>query len=222
MKKILLVHNLEAFLERNKSLLSRSGFLILTATSVKEALLVHGEQPVDLIISLLAMPETGGDTLCSLIRETPQLRNVPIILVCYDAEPELERASRCGANAWVTRPVRPELLLEQVGRFLKIPARRDYRVVFNARVVGTRGDLPFSGMTRNISASGLFCETSTLLAEDDLITNLLIPIESFQIVADGIVVRSESRPDGMYNYGVHFTNLAPESRDKIERFVSAA
>jgi CheY-like chemotaxis protein len=219
MKKILLVNNLEAFLGRNKSLLNRAGFLILTATSAQEALRIYREQSVDLIISLLDMPEMGGDALCSSIRQDSELKHVPFILVCY--ETELERASQCGANAWVTKPVRPELLLEHVGRFLQIPARRDYRAIFNARVNGTRESLSFSGMTRNISASGLLCETATILNQDDLITNLLLAIDSHQIVADGKVVRSESRPDGMYNYGVQFTSLAPEYLEKIEQFVAA-
>ena len=221
MKKILLVNNQQAFLERNKSLLDRAGFLILTAGSAKQALQIHREQSVDLIICVLQMREMGGDALCSLIRQGGEVRNVPFILICYDTEAELERASQSGANTWLTKPVRPAQLLEQVGKFLKIPARRNYRATFNAQVNGMKEAVPFSGTTHNISASGILCETEIPLNRDDLITNLLLAVDSYQIVADGKVVRTERRPDGMQNYGVQFTSLAPESRERIEQFVAA-
>lgn len=217
MKTILLISNLEAFLERNKSLLNRAGFIILTATSAEEALQIYRRQPVDLIISLLDLPLMGGDALCRSIRKDDNLKSVPFVMVCY--ETDLERASCCGANACVIKPVRPELLLEQVSRFLAIPTRRKYRASFNASVKGTRGTLLFSGVTRNISVSGLLCESSLHLNQEDEITNLLLDIESQPIVANGKVVWTESQPDGMYNYGVHFTNIAPECRDRIEQFV---
>lgn len=222
MKKILLVNNKEAFLDRNRSLLNRAGFLILTATSAEEALRTCRDQAVDLIIALLDLPETGGDLLCSLVRREPELKNIAIILVCYATAAELERASNCGANAVLTKPVRPELILEQAGRFLKMPARRDYQADFRARVSGARKSSPFSGKTLNISTAGILCETVTPLRQDDLLTDLLLEIDSQRIVADGKVVWSESMPDGNYNHGVQFTRLAPESRERIEQFVATA
>ena len=220
MKKILLVNNQEAFLDRNKTLLNRAGFLILTATSANEALQICRQPDVDLIVAQLDMPGTGGDLLCSLIRRDAELRNVSIILVCYESEAVL--AANCGANSVVTKPVRPELLLKLVGKYLGIRARRDYRAAFNARVEGTRESLVFSGMTRNISASGILCEATMQLNQNDLLKNLLFVIESDQIVADGIVIWSANLSDGNYAYGVQFLDLAPEMRERIELFVAAA
>lgn len=222
MKKILLVSHQEAFLERNKQLLNRAGFLILTAASAEAALETYREERVDLIIAALDLPGMGGDALCSLIRSQKELRQVPFILVCYETEAELERAARCSANARVTKPVRPDLLLTQIGRFLDIPTRRDYRVSFRACVNGTSGTLLFTGMTRNISVSGLLCETSMRLAPDDLITDLLLTIGPDTIEADARVVWSDSRSDGLFLYGVQFTELAQGSREIIARFVDHA
>ena len=222
MKKILLASNQEAFVVRNRSLLNRAGFLILTATSAEEALQTHRRQSVDLIISLLDLPDTGGDSLFSMIRQEGELRQVPLILVCYDTEADLERAAISGANAWVTRPVHPELLLKQVGRFLDIPTRRDYRAIFNASVHGRHGSITFSGVTRNISVSGILCEAATQLQQDDLISNMLLAIDSHPIVAEGKVVWVEGRPDGMYLYGVQFISLAAGCRERIEQFVESA
>jgi CheY-like chemotaxis protein len=222
MKKILLVNSQEAFLDRNKSLLNRAGFRILTATSADEALQVCREQSIVLIIAQLNMPGTGGDQLCMQIRQDRDLRSVSIILVCYDVDAEIERASHCGSNAVVTKPIRPDLLLKLVAKFLGIQARREYRAVFNARLEGTRERKMFSGMTRNISISGILCESSTLLNQDDLLSNLLFELNATPIVADGKVVWIARMPEAKYSYGVRFINLAPEQREVIERFVTAA
>jgi DNA-binding response OmpR family regulator len=221
MKTILLVNNQEAFLDRNKSLLNRAGFLILTAASANEALHVCREQTVALIIAGLDLPGTGGDQLCTLIRQESELKNVSIILVCYDSDAELARASSCGANAVVTKPIRPDVLLKQVEKFLGIQARREYRAEFNARVEGTRERLVFSGMTRNISASGILCETNTPLQQGELISNLFFSLNSSPIVSDGKVIWSAGMPEGKYSYGVRFLNLAPEHREVIEEFVAS-
>jgi DNA-binding response OmpR family regulator len=221
MKNILLVSHHEAFLERNRTLLNRAGFLIIAATSAKEALQLYREQPVDLVISMLNMPDMSGDQLCSAIRNGAGATGVPFILVCFDTDSAFARANECGANAWLTKPVHPERLLESVGRFLRIPTRRDYRAKLSGKVHGTRETLSFSGMTHNISVSGLLCETDACLKNADRISNLLVAIDSQQIVADGIVVRSESGTAGMYNYGVQFTSIPQDSRDTIERFVAA-
>jgi CheY-like chemotaxis protein len=220
MKKILLLNNQEAFLDRNKSLLNRAGFQILTATSASEALQICHEQTVALVIAQLDLPETGGDQFCALVRQESSLRNVSIILVCYDSEAALARASNCGANAVVTRPIRPEILLRLVGRFLGIQARRDYRAVLNARIAGARENQVFSGVTRNISVSGLLCESGMELHQDDLLSNLLFSVDSSQIVANGQVVWTSDAADGQYSYGIRFLDLAQELQEKIEQFVS--
>jgi CheY-like chemotaxis protein len=220
MKKILLLNNQEAFLDRNKSLLNRAGFQILTATSASEALKICHDHTIALIIAQLDMPGIAGDQFCGLVRQDSTLRNVSIILVCYDSTAALERASNCGANAVVTKPVRPETLLRLVGKFLGIRARRDYRVALNARIEGARENQLFSGVTRNISVSGILCESSMQLKQNDLLSQLLFAVDSSQIAADGKVIWTSDALDGQYSYGVRFLDLAPELHEKIERFVA--
>lgn len=222
MKTILLVSHKEAFLLRNKTLLNRAGFVILTAASASEALDINRVHQVDLMIAMLNMPDMGGDELCSAIRNGACNSGVPIVLVCYDTDAAFARAAACRASAWLTKPVHPEQLLETVARFLRVPTRRDYRVSFSAKLQGMRETVSFCGMTRNISASGMLCETAACLTDNDVITNLSLAIDSEPIVASGRVVRSEPRADGMYNYGVQFTSIPSESREAIERFVSGA
>ncbi|GFO69620.1 hypothetical protein GMLC_31990 [Geomonas limicola] len=217
MKKILLVNSQEAFLDRNKSLLNRAGFRILTASSVEEALAICRHQEISLIISQLERLPAGGDQLCTQLRADRVLRNVSIILVSYLQDADF--AATCGANAVLTKPVRPEELLKLVGKFLEIRARREYRAVFNARVDATWGSLSFSGVTRNISASGLLCETSVLLRKDDQLSNVLFDLAGFPITAEAVVVWSGSLPAGTHVYGVKFSAMAAEQRERIDQYV---
>ncbi len=222
MKKIIIVNAIHAFLERDKSILNRADFRIFTATTGKEALRIHREEKVNLIVADLDLPDMGGDVLCSEVRQESTIRNVSIILVCQDVPAELERASTCGANAWVTKPVRPEQLVESVGQLLAVSLRRGYRVLLKARVNGARESVPFFCTSHNISVSGILLETEKPLESGDCITCSFFLPGSQQIVADGEVVRLEKKPDGLIHYGVRFTDLAPHFREEIERFIAQA
>lgn len=217
--KILLVSNSQRFLERNKRLLSRAGVRMLTATSAREALAIHSRERVDLIIAMLDMPETGGEMLCSLIRRKEELRNVSFILVRNYGRGKFDLSTHCGANASFTRPVNALLLRETVKRLLSIPPRRDHRAFFRANVHGTREASSFTGISRNISASGILIESDRLLCENDLIKGMFVVSGSRLVVAEGRVVRSV-RQDGKYQYGVRFSNLEPEHRRAIEKYVA--
>lgn len=219
MKKILLVNNDQAFLDRNKSLLTRSGFEILTARSAEEALQVHRSEMASVLVASLNLPDMGADDLCLRLREDERLKHVSVIIVSFPTPQALHRASHCGANAVLTKPVQPQLLLDQVSRFTSIATRRHHRVRLNGRINGTKGTESFSGFSENISVSGILCEIDIRLRHDDLVT-ITCPIDSHRIVADGKVVRCVASPEGGYNYGLQFVRMTQECREGIEQFVA--
>lgn len=220
MKKILLVNAVIAFYDRNKSLLNRSEFQILTAITCKEALQVHHQERVDLVIAELNMPDMQGDELCAQLRMEEELKNVSVILVCRDTPEDRARAAQCGANACITEPINPEKLLESIGQFLAVSTRRGYRVILKAHVRGERESAPFFCTSHNLSATGILFETDKLLNQGDRIAcGFFLPGAS-QITADGEIVRSLEMPDGTLQYGVRFINLAPDYRGELERFVA--
>ena len=215
MNKILIVNKLQSFLERNESFLNRVGFKIYTATSSLEAMQIHRAHRVKLIIAMLDMPVISGDMLCSLIRQDPVLKKVSILLICQPTPSQIERASTCGANAWICKPVQPGLLLQEVAKLIAIPTRIDHR----ANVHGIVRCKWFSGISQNISVSGILCETNVEIDPDELITSMSVSISSREIVTDAKVIRSVKLPNGLYNYGVQFIGLSPEHRKEIEALV---
>jgi CheY-like chemotaxis protein len=218
--KVLVVSNSPTFLERNKRLLTRAGVRILAAASAEEALKIHYKERVNLIIAILGVPEMGGDGLCSLIRQEEDIREVSFILICNDTPDQLERASHCGSNAWLTRPVDPTLLRETVENLLTVPPRRDYQAFFRAKVRGRRKSFSFTGISRNISTAGLLIESDRILCENDLIKGTFVVSDSQLIAAECRVVRTVRREDGTFQYGVRFSKIDPECCRTIEKYVA--
>jgi len=62
-------------------LLEANGFVPLLADSVNAAQLVLHTTPVDLVISDVNMPEENGTVLRDMMRERPELEQIPFILM---------------------------------------------------------------------------------------------------------------------------------------------
>jgi CheY-like chemotaxis protein len=221
MKKVLLVdHILEGIAEK-ESVLNRADLRILRAASAKEAFRLHQKERADLIIAELDLPDQGGDTLCSMIRQEGKLRNVSIILVCGDTPDELERAAGCGANARLTKPLQEESLLEKAAQLLGIPARRSYRHILMAHVDCMFSNMKFFCMTCNISVSGMMIETDKQLSQGDWLTGSLFLPGLRKIEVNGEVVRLLRVAANAYRYGIRFINLTSDHRAEIEKFIIA-
>lgn len=217
-KKILIVDDLRPIVEEEKNILSRSGFSIFTATSGEEALKIHRAEKVDLIISDLNMPGMGGDELCSIIKRDDSLKNVSIIIICFNKKSEIEKCEACGANSFITKPIKPEELFRKVSGFLDAPEREGLRVLVKVTVKGAfKADFFFS-TSRNISTSGILLETDKVLAKGDTITCSFF-LNSKQITTDGEVMRVVKKSSDSYNYGVKFIDIAYHSKAPIEEFI---
>lgn len=213
---------MQAALEKERGLLNRADFRVVTAMSGREALRIHRAEKVNLIIADLEMADMGGDELCSLVRKENEIRDVSFILACHDVPVELERVTRCGANAWIRKPVQPGQLLEKVEQFLAISTRRGYRVLLRVRVHGSTDNTTFFCTSQNISVSGMLIETEKLLAVGSRITCMFFLPGTSQIAVDAEVVRCAPVTDGVSQYGVRFVDLAPKSREEIESFIATS
>lgn len=89
-----------------KNILEAASYEILTATHGVEALDLLSTQEVDLVISDIEMPWMNGFELTTRIRQHPQLKNLPIILVTsLDAPEHKERGFKAGADAYIVKGV---------------------------------------------------------------------------------------------------------------------
>ncbi len=221
MKKILFVNHTATLTAREADILDRVDLRILTADTAEDALRIHREETVDLLIAELDLPDMGGDILCARIRQEDALQSVSIIIVCSDNPEEIARAQSCGANTHLVKPVVPGRLSEDVAKFLGVLPRRDYRVVVRVQVYGVQGNATLFCTSYNISVSGILIEADSLLAQGDRLSIMFFLPGSSQITAVGEVVRTEHLRSMQHHYGIRFISLSPEHRTEIENFVAA-
>jgi two-component system chemotaxis response regulator CheY len=100
--------------------LQSAGHEVLTASDGDEALeLLRGSEPVDLVITDVNMPRMDGITLVRELRQLPQYRGVPLLVLTTEASSEKKDAGRqAGATGWLVKPFNPETLLGTVRRVL--------------------------------------------------------------------------------------------------------
>lgn len=217
----MIAQDINKTLQQKNSFLKRADIKVFTAASNDEALKIHREERVHLIITQLDMPGMATEQFCSLVREDPELRAVSVIMICTNNRAEIEQSSRCRANAVILRPVNPALLLAKAQQLLDISWRETYRVLLSLTVDGNAKDTPFFCRSQNISTSGMLIETDKTLPHGDrVICSFFLP-DSMRIQAAGEIVRIPQQATGstVKQYGVKFSNLTPEARQALEAFV---
>ncbi len=102
-------------------LLQRSGYRVLSASSVSEAMAKMTEKPVDLVISDFYMPHQSGRDLLEILRAreaTQATRRTPVIIIsAADSDVESEML-RCGADWFCPKRDHFSLLIKHVNGLL--------------------------------------------------------------------------------------------------------
>ena len=118
--KILLVDDEEDILEFLSYNLKKEGFRIDTANNGISALKKLEKSKPDLIILDVMMPEMDGIEVCEKIREQDIFDDVLILFLTARSEEYSELAGfSAGADDYITKPIKPKLLVSRVNAILK-------------------------------------------------------------------------------------------------------
>lgn len=118
--KILLVDDEEDILEFLSYNLKKEGFRIDTANNGISALKKLEKSKPDLIILDVMMPEMDGIEVCEKIREQENFDDVLILFLTARSEEYSELAGfSAGADDYITKPIKPKLLVSRVNAILK-------------------------------------------------------------------------------------------------------
>jgi two-component system alkaline phosphatase synthesis response regulator PhoP len=118
--KILLVDDEEDILEFLSYNLKKEGFRIDTANNGISALKKLEKSKPDLIILDVMMPEMDGIEVCEKIREQDNFDDVLILFLTARSEEYSELAGfSAGADDYITKPIKPKLLVSRVNAILK-------------------------------------------------------------------------------------------------------
>lgn len=95
--------------------LARNGYAVKTAPSSEEALAMLAVVVPAVIISDVMMSGMSGYELCQQLKRDENLRRIPVILLTGEASPkDFKAGSDAGAVMYVTKPFKPERLLNAV------------------------------------------------------------------------------------------------------------
>jgi len=116
--------------------LLRPYYHVRVANSGQRALQVADSAPFpDLILLDVMMPGMDGYQVLQTLRSQPHTRTIPVIFVtAMDADEDEERGLSLGAVDYVTKPIKPGLLLARVRAHLELKAARDALARQNAEL----------------------------------------------------------------------------------------
>jgi len=94
-------------------------YLILEASNGSEAARIARLHKPSLILMDIMMPDMDGYSSCSVIKNDPETKDIPVIILTgIEHELNVKLSEEMGADGYVTKPFSLEELLETVDRFL--------------------------------------------------------------------------------------------------------
>ncbi|SFJ57411.1 response regulator transcription factor [Myroides guanonis] len=118
--KILLVDDEQDILEIIGYNLSQEGYQVFTASNGREAVEKAQKELPNLIILDVMMPEMDGMEACEHIRKIPSLQNTIITFLTARGEDYSQVAGfDAGADDYITKPVKPKVLVSKVKALLR-------------------------------------------------------------------------------------------------------
>jgi twitching motility two-component system response regulator PilG len=106
-----------------KGVLEVSGYDVLGITEPTQALTALVRQRPAVILMDVNMPDIDGYELCSMLRQSRQLRDIPIVMLTgRDGILDRLRAKTLGVEYYLTKPFNPDRLVESIQKAVEAAA----------------------------------------------------------------------------------------------------
>jgi two-component system chemotaxis response regulator CheY len=116
-KRALTVDDSKTMREMVSFTLKNAGFEVIEAEDGKIALDVLGNQPVDLIITDINMPNMDGIALIKALRAKDAYKFTPILTLTTESDASKKNEGKeAGATGWIVKPFNPEKLIQVVNK----------------------------------------------------------------------------------------------------------
>jgi len=219
MSKVLLVDDVELFLELEKSYLEGFGYDLVTATSGEEVLRRIDELAPDIVLLDFYMPEINGDEVCKTLKKSERWKHLPIIMVTAAGQmEEIQQCLESGCDDYVTKPVDKLELQEKVKRLLgKIDHQTTKRVNIELPVTIISEGREYKAQTRDLSSTGTYLQSAASIAEGSPVDLRLTLPGAVELRLLGKVKRSN--PDNKEGFGVYFIHPGEKELEALNSLV---
>jgi len=226
--KVLLVDDVELFIELEKTFFRREQFRILTATNGEDALRLARDEKPDLVFLDLYLAELNGDEVCRQLKVDPATAQIPVIMVVQQGnESDLAICRAACCDDILYKPVRREDFLRASREQLALLERRSPRFEVQLLVsFGLRDERLLEQYTVNIGQGGFFLATAAYLSIDTWL-NLQIELSDGQppVCCHGRVawlnhpdwIKKPQLPHGM---GIEFIDITDDQQNRIDSYLS--
>ncbi|NQT25976.1 response regulator [candidate division KSB1 bacterium] len=118
-KRILIIEDNTAFRKMLHIRLSANGYDTVVAKDGLEGLAAVRTSNPDLVITDIMLPGLDGHKICRMIKFDKKFKHIPVIvLTSRDLDEDEELAKRCGADAFIVKTTRAEIILDVIEKIL--------------------------------------------------------------------------------------------------------
>jgi len=120
MKNVLLIEDSPSEAAKLQNYLEEEGFVVSCASSGEEAEIKLKRQKPDLILLDIILPGESGFELCRKLKAAPETQKIPIVLCSTKkTEVDITWGKMGGADAYLTKPVDSQTLVETVSQLIR-------------------------------------------------------------------------------------------------------
>jgi CheY-like chemotaxis protein len=119
MSHILVIEDNENNARLVRKLLERAGHQVTHTDSGEDGLNSVFNQPPDLVLADLGLPDIDGQTVIAMIRQQPLLKDLPIVIfTAWPQETAYEMANAYGCNGVILKPIDTRAFVDEINRHL--------------------------------------------------------------------------------------------------------
>ena len=118
-KTVLIVDDSASLRQVVNIALASAGYEVIEACDGVDALTKLDGRKIHLIISDVNMPNMDGITLVKEIKQKPDYKFTPIIMLTTESQDDMKaKGQAAGARAWVVKPFQPAQMLTAVSKLI--------------------------------------------------------------------------------------------------------
>jgi CheY-like chemotaxis protein len=223
-KRILVVDDLQIFLDLEEKFLRNAGYDVDTARSGREALEKARTYRPQLILLDLYMPGMDGAECCKLIKNDPDHKDIPVVIVTARGDEDRMRCIEAGCDGYLKKIITRTEFLAEIQRTLNAKVRSPSRCQISTKVSYAALDGPEQhGVALSLSAAGMFIMTEEPLAVGTILRLefSLKGLDKLFKLSGEVVSKADRKNEGtlILGFDLHFIDIDASSSRQIKNYL---